>query len=194
MSILKKYEILKKIGLDENLVNLIAVYFVTDYQIAKNKELLPLLNYKKPTEELFHQLVKFKRFSYIKLSFSFTNSKQMINKIRGLNDYDDQFIWLHERKQIQCKEKNYQYVIEKAKYGYKINQYLAEKRCKCWEGIKHKTDEIIKSYIKNNNSKGLKTYFEYKYNLYRPDWSEYLSLAKTYNCNEDIIDMIKMRM
>ena len=188
-----KYELLQKTSLNQYMIDSIAVYFLTDYQIAKNKELLSLVKYKKWTQNLGNQLLKFKRFTYIKNPVYFKNTYQLTDKVRGLNDYDDQFIWLHETNQIGCNVMNYYKLVTKSG-GYKINTYLANKKCDCWKGTLYTSNKIINNYIKLNNSIGLRTYFDNHYNIYRPDWNEYLYFCKFYDVDEEIKDMIKMRM
>lgn len=187
-----KYKLLQKTNLNPYIINSIAIYFLTDYQIAKDNTLLEIINYKTLTKHFINQLLKYKRFSYIKKPIYFENTKHLIKELGELKDYDDQFIWLHDTNQIKCDVMNYFKLITKYS-GYKINKYLAKKKCKCWKGTKYNCDVIIKNYIKNNNTIGLRSYFQYDYYLYKPDWDEYIYLCKIYNVNEDIIDMIKMR-
>lgn len=189
-----KYELLQNRSLvNPYIVNSIAVYFLTDNQIAKEPSLLPVIHYKRWTKNLANKLLKYKRFAYITKSIYFKDAKQLITEFGDLRDYDDQFIWLHETNQIGCNVMNYFKLIAKSS-GYKINKYLAQKKCKCWRGTKYHTNLIIQDYIKNNNTIGLRTYFQYDYNLYRPDWEEYLYLCRFYDVDEEITDMIKMRM
>lgn len=188
-----KYELLQKTSLNQYMIDSIAVYFLTDYQIAKNPTLLKLIPYKRWTRSLSHNLLKFKRFRHIKESIYFRNAQQLVTEIKGLGNYDDQFIWLHERNQIGCNVMNYFKLVTKSG-GYKINTYLANKKCDCWRGTKYNCNKIIQDYIKNNNTKGLRTYFQYDYNLYRPDWEQSLYLCQIYDVDEEITDMIKMRM
>lgn len=187
-----KYETISKSTLNPYLIDSIAIYFLTDYQIAKNPTLLKLISYKKWTRNLVLQLLKFKRFSFITNPIYFEDAKQLVTQLRGLKDFDDQFIWLHETNQIGCNVMNYFNLISKS--GYKINKYLSEKKCKCWRGTKYNCNKIIQDYIKNNNTIGLRTYFQYDYNLYRPDWEEFLFLCQIYDVDGEITDMIKMRM
>lgn len=187
-----KYQTLSKTSLNPYIIESIGIYLLTDYQIAKNKELLSLVKYKKLTQNLINNLLKFKRFTYIKRPLYYKDSIQLVKEIKGLNDYDDQFIWLHETNQIKCDVMNYYPLITKK--GYKINAYLANKKCNCWIGTKYITNKIINNYIKQNNRIGLKTYFDNHYNLYRVDWDICLHYCNIYDVDEEITDMIKMKM
>lgn len=187
-----KYQILQNTSLNPYLINVISTYLLTDYQIASKKELLHLVPYKTQTTGLVDQLLKYKRFKCIRQPPHFTGAIELIKRVKNLDNYDDQFIWLHENGYIGCSTMNYFKLITKK--GYKINEYLTKKRCRCWKGTKYNSNIIIKLYIQNNNKVGLETYFSNGYNLYRVDWDDMIFECKINDVDESIIDMIKLRM